>query len=150
MVPFPPIWGNFYCNRKEQSPHPKWQGHRRSVLSHDRVWLPGSTHSWGPFKLLHHPQRSHLPSLYSFTQPIPLFFFFPLSCLELGFITYEKRTLFHLPEEDSFFSWVRIYSFFFKYHHTIYGKEGKPPGLVKEYVMKFKRHMHPSEKNIGA
>ena len=78
------------------------------------------------------------------------FFFFPLSCLELGFITYEKRTLFHLPEEDSFFSWVRIYSFFFKYHHTIYGKEGKPSGLVKEYVMKFKRHMHPSEKNIGA
>lgn len=79
-----------------------------------------------------------------------LFFFFPLSRLELGFITYEKRILFHLPEEDSFFSWVRIYSFFFKYHHTIYGKEGKPSGLVKEYVMKFKRHMHPSEKNIGA
>lgn len=93
-----------------------------------------------PIYIFASPQFGFLPFLYSFTQQIPDFFF--LCCLKLDFTHLKKKMLTFTSSRRFFF---QIFSFF-KYHHTIYGKEGKPSVLAEECVMKIsKTHTHTSK-----
>lgn len=63
-----------------------------------------------------------------------------LSCRKLGFITYKKRILIMTPSRrDSFSVTLGGILPFFKCHHTLCGKEGKPSGLAEESVMKIQK-----------
>lgn len=89
-------------------------------------------------------QCDYLPFLHSFTQQIPHFF---LMLPQTGFCHLQKKkrkerkepNYYTFQKKILFFSWIRISFSFCKYHHTVYGKEGKPSGFVEECVRKIQK-----------
>ena len=127
-----------YDSKEDSSQHPKWHGDKRKAWSPDRRRLPASSCSRDPSTFLPLPSlviclsSTPLPNKFQMLfLTLPQIDFYHLQKKNPNYYTFQKKVL--------FFSWVRIYSFFFKYHHAIYGKEGKPSGLVGECVMKIQK-----------
>lgn len=88
-----------------------------------------------------------LPTIWFFTFLVFLYStnsrFFFLMLPQTGFYPLKKKKMLTFTSSRRFF--FQIFSFF-KYHHTIYGKEGKPSVLAEECVMKIsKTHTHISK-----